>query len=115
VLASMFFSFVTTIGFAAIAHSGLFEVVSGSLLYVQHFQALAFLLLILVYLTLVPFILSQIFHCSAFNFLGRALGWLYCVTVVLSPLVIVSEIMNATVGGSFKKGNNMAKGKVSKN
>jgi len=104
VIASLFFSLATVIGFGAIASSGLFEFVSGSMLYMQHFQAVAFLILVLVYLTLVPFIMAQLFNCSAFNFLGRALGWLYSVTWVLAPLVILSEIMNAVVGGSFVKG-----------
>jgi len=103
-IAGLLFSLVTTLGFAIIANSGLFDMVSSAFLYAQQFQALAFLVLILVYLTLVPFIMAQIFSSSAFNFLGRVCGWLYSYTFILAPLVVLSETMNWVVGGSFKKG-----------
>jgi len=116
-LGGVFFSFVTMLGLMVLVSSGFLALYTYSITMNQVFQVTAYVILGCTYLTLVPFMIGQLFNCSAFSFVGRMLGWLYGLTWFLSPLVIMSELANSAVGDRFSaksSGSGKKKGKSSK-
>jgi hypothetical protein len=106
-LGGVFLAFTTMLGLMVLVDSGMLSLGSYAMTIGQSFQILAFVIMGCAYLTFVPFLLGQLFSSSAFNFIGRVMGWLYGATVLLTPMVIMSEVLNYTVGESFSAKKNM--------
>jgi len=107
-LSGMFFPLFVSVGIAAISNAGALTLASEFVGANQQIMALVMIVFVLTFLTLMPFVISQIFQVTAYSFLGGFLGWVFGLTVVLSPVVILSTFLRFTVNNDLKKIATMA-------
>lgn len=104
-LSGMFFPLFVSVGIVAISNAGALTMASEFVGANQQLMALLMILFALTFLTLIPFVISQIFQVTAYSFLGSFMGWIFSLTVVLSPVAILSTFLHYTVSRDIKRGN----------
>jgi len=96
-LSAVFFSMIVAVGIMAISTTGTITMATTYIGASQQLMAVIMVLFVLVFLSMVPFVIAQIFSVRAYSFLGTFLGWLYGLSGVFLPVTCLTTALKYTV------------------
>jgi len=100
-MSAIFFSLIVSIGIITISTTGTVVMATEYVGSSQQFMAIVMVLFVLVFLSMVPFVIAQLFMVRVYSFLGTILGWFWGLSVVFAPVMYLTTALKYTVDANI--------------